>query len=892
MAWTPAQDTRAMTAQEFLQYAEREIPGISTNPELKPYLGLLQATLEQMDPVRIRANARLRGMAPALTRQQHIEVVKAGVRRTPKQAAAAVDARTNPTAVLRHLRRLRRNSQGPVLAYGADINRMWELFTKSTYESKDLPLLAVREALQNARDSIDKAITQRKMRKGEGRFDVVVDRAQKALIFRDNGLGMNAAILQSFLNVGESPKFKEAQEKGELNASISLGVKKYKRGENAGDGAYYIRLNGLLQFQRPKKSSDKKLPYDYVLDYETSGTTGGFGVAKAVILGCSQNRSWQIRTQDLLVTSTQVEKGQSIETGLPYVEGVELTVFNVPHFDRVTYQHREYGQLVENWDRIEVRIRNLLALNTLPNMTLTLNGEVIPPYFEGRRGMSVDLSTDGLPALRGSTGVPGTDGYPFNTGRDRFNTRVEDAAFDKFRDSCEKEVTVKSDIADEVYDPRKYIDVPDEQKAIQEKVASALGDTEVLSIVQAGAKVARDFRKEQYASSSQKEEAKLKAQAREEKEGYVASDYTPETKQQPSQIATPTEKAMDKALDQEGEIKQAEKQGVDPEEIYRGKVAVLLNYLKAYDETANKKGYKKIPRDAFLILEEQAEGWRYLYDSSLTSLYEALDIIQSNATSPGVGGITFSLSVEAALTDMLTDLLEFGRVSAYEIDRAKRERLYGNPFGAFAGLMINRKQFLNKDGKYNSEGVRKFKQNYAKYLPALVLWDQLLRMVIDTYGDVSGRIYPGFILNDDVIAVYIPSISTIGVNPFFFKEAKKGYNNSRDLAAYLHGLICHELAHYVRGGESNHATGGHDTEFSRIREDIAFRTYPLIPAFSRLLSVVLGIPNPEQNAIETAEKKLRQELKVTQSCPKCYQQLIETLEQDGRLDTIEWLKRA
>jgi hypothetical protein len=77
MAWTPALDARPLTTKEFLAYAEKVIPGISNNPELTPYLPLLQAVLDETDPVRVRARARVQGMAPALTRQQHVEVLKA-----------------------------------------------------------------------------------------------------------------------------------------------------------------------------------------------------------------------------------------------------------------------------------------------------------------------------------------------------------------------------------------------------------------------------------------------------------------------------------------------------------------------------------------------------------------------------------------------------------------------------------------------------------------------------------------------------------------------------------------------------------------------------------------------------------------------------------------------
>lgn len=895
MAWTPAQDTRAMTTQEFLQYAEREIPGISTNPELKPYLGLLQAMLDQMDPVRIRARARLRGMAPALTRQQHIEVVKAGVRRTPKQAAEAVDARTNPVAVLRHLRRLRRNSdegEGWVPVQSVAPSRMWKYFTNETYQSRDLPLLAVREALQNSRDAIRIAVETGQIKKNEGRFDVIVDRNRKSLTFRDNGTGMSKAILKRFLSLADSPK----QDK-ELDATIELTVRKYKRKHGTGDGAFYVRLNGLYQFKEGKDvySSKKILDADYVLDYTTSGATGGFGVAKAVILGCSTTFNWEIRTQNFLMTSEQVQQGQVVQTDLPYFAGVEITIYDIGYLDYSpdTYDHQ----------KLEDRIRDQLAFNYLPSITLTINGEKVQPYFPDTRGQQLPESTELntiLNDLRGGSGVPGTPDYPFNLGRDRFNSTQTAQAFRNFQGLAQKEEPTKVEPEDEIHDPRESEAKPGHEE-IQEQVAKILNDDAVKALVQAGAKVARDFRKAQEKESRVKAEAQAKAESREqrseERAGTGPSSYVPREVTYAPREATPTEQAMDAAVDQEVEIKRAEQKQVDPEEIFQSKLTVLSNYLSAYYELAGAKYYDRqhVGVCVRLLRDWAGFGWFGYYGERVSrynvkNLYDALDVIQKNAAKPGVGGINFVLSIEAALEDVLRDLLAAHKVSKLDIDEVKRTRLSGNPFGAFAGLYIKRKGFLNREGKYNSAGVLKFKKNYAKYLPSLVLWDQLLRMVIDTYGQVHKEIYPGFVLADDTIAIYIPQIDTIAVNPFFFQQAKDSYNNSRDLAAYLHGLICHELAHAIRG--TGHGSNGHDEQFSIIREDIAFHTYSLIPAFSRLLSEVLGIPDPDRQAVQTAEQKLRQELKVAQSCPKCYQQLIETLEQDGRLDTIEWLKRA
>ena len=127
---------------------------------------------------------------------------------------------------------------------GVNAARIWSFLTTSLYQSGDLPVLATRESLQNSVDAIREAIRHRSLRVGDGRFEVTWDPALRSLAWSDNGIGMDTAtILDKFLSLGDSGK--------------------------AAAG-----------------SSDE--------------AAGGFGVAKAVILGASESFTWRVHTRDNL----------------------------------------------------------------------------------------------------------------------------------------------------------------------------------------------------------------------------------------------------------------------------------------------------------------------------------------------------------------------------------------------------------------------------------------------------------------------------------------------------------------------------------------------------------------------------------------------------------------
>ena len=210
---------------------------------------------------------------------------------------------------------------------GANAAVMWRYFTTSVYQSGDLPILGTREALQNSVDAYRAAVRARKTRSGDGRFAVTWDADRRALSWEDNGIGMDAeTILGKFLSLGESGK-----------------------GQADDSGA----------------------------------AAGGFGVAKAVILGTSPTFRWELHSRDNLAVSEGADQDVTIYEA-PFLQGTRITIFDVARdFDAVwDYARQETVPLLD-------RLRELLAANDLPGVTLTLNGEQVRPLFSSRGGSKV-----------------------------------------------------------------------------------------------------------------------------------------------------------------------------------------------------------------------------------------------------------------------------------------------------------------------------------------------------------------------------------------------------------------------------------------------------------------------------------------------------------------------
>ena len=165
---------------------------------------------------------------------------------------------------------------------GVNASKMWAFMASSVYQSGDLPVLATRECAQNAVDICRAAVRARKLRAGEGRFEVTWDADRRALSWEDNGLGMDAeTILTKFLSLGDSGKRDAA---------------------------------------------------------DSEEAAGGFGVAKAVILATSPEFRWEIHTRDNLAVSTGPDADVQIYDA-PKRVGTRITVFGVSDEFDATWDH-------------------------------------------------------------------------------------------------------------------------------------------------------------------------------------------------------------------------------------------------------------------------------------------------------------------------------------------------------------------------------------------------------------------------------------------------------------------------------------------------------------------------------------------------------------------------
>ena len=179
--------------------------------------------------------------------------------------------------------------------------------------------------------------------------------------------------------------------------------------------------------------------------------------------------------------------------------------------------------------------------------------------------------------------------------------------------------------------------------------------------------------------------------------------------------------------------------------------------------------------------------------------------------------------------------------------RKKRKR---NPFGGLAGLRISRKN-------YDRRKAGRFKKGFQRWIPHLTAWDATLRLVA-AEARIRRRFKPGFVLDDELIGLTTSSASGTNVvylHPDRFAQVVKAHKQRPlAIAAFLHGVACHELTHLDgRMGE------GHSEEFVAAREDLGHATGHLLPAIAVLVTKVLGLklkPSEEQKQTAKLERQL------------------------------------
>ena len=138
-----------------------------------------------------------------------------------------------------------------------------------------------------------------------------------------------------------------------------------------------------------------------------------------------------------------------------------------------------------------------------------------------------------------------------------------------------------------------------------------------------------------------------------------------------------------------------------------------------------------------------------------------------------------------------------------------------NPFGHLAGLRISKKS-------YDRAKARRFRKDWRRWLPLLVVWDATLRLVA-AEARIKRTFAPGFILDDNVAAMAASEGSAGRLVVYIHPNTLRGValahkERPLSIAYYLFGLACHELTH-LDGmmGE------GHSERFVSRRESLGFQ---------------------------------------------------------------------
>ena len=177
-----------------------------------------------------------------------------------------------------------------------------------------------------------------------------------------------------------------------------------------------------------------------------------------------------------------------------------------------------------------------------------------------------------------------------------------------------------------------------------------------------------------------------------------------------------------------------------------------------------------------------------------------------------------------------------------------------NPFGKHAGLRISRKS-------YDRQKAYRFKKNYGRWLPFLVAWDSVLRLVA-AEARIRKRFKPGFVLDDNLLGLTTRTdrgTTVIYIQPDKLAQVAKAHRERPiAVAAYLHGVACHELTHADAG--RTHANG-HDERFVVAREDLGAATAHLLPALAVLVTKVLRLPEKDT---DEAKRLTRLDRQVTE----------------------------
>lgn len=270
--------------------------------------------------------------------------------------------------------------------YGVNVIRAWHNEAKQTYpvSSSKLGNISIRESFQNSLDAVMSAIQNGEIKRGSIAIDV--DPTHKGFRVEDNGVGM------SDTDIGE--KFLSLHSTGKA----------------------------------------------------VQGRFGGFGIAKAVILGPSDTARWSLRTRDNKFNNEMAEANAQVES-VPFKQGTEIKVETDDYIiDSDAQRYVETTELPKNvsvkFNGGEVKnpfkgkksIERVVTVNPQTSYVMTwyprapvgYDKETVIRLVDPKTGSKLTQSITGVynPGFTGTiivdittTSLPGSEGYPLLSSR-------------------------------------------------------------------------------------------------------------------------------------------------------------------------------------------------------------------------------------------------------------------------------------------------------------------------------------------------------------------------------------------------------------------------------------------------------------------------------------------
>ncbi|MFO0578979.1 MAG: hypothetical protein U1A78_33665 [Polyangia bacterium] len=694
------------------------------------------------------------------------------------------------TAVIRFLERELVKPQVNVAA-------IWKYFTTSVYTSGDLVSIATREALQNSLDAVRAAVRAGQLRKGEGRFEASWDEASGVLTWEDNGIGMDrATVRDKFLSLGDSGK----------------------------SGA---------------QDSDQ--------------AAGGFGVAKAVILGLSEHFEWELRTRDVVALS---RRGEDIELGTgPLRQGTQIRIRSLP--SRLL---SAYSALTGSYEDIETRLRHVLSVCDLPEIELRLNGRRVEPAFSRRGGVRLaddEVWGSGTTALVRSYKRPDRNGafwvrlgglfqfskqsyakLPIDVVVD-LTTRQRPGSLDypltASRDQLQGEARLKL---------RRLIETIE-----QENESAGLSQDYEILLPEGPSPVSADTAQ---ALSSPELQSALRDAGRALRTTLEAEASVPRT------LEAPSSQAPGQPMGQPGAAPELAGPMNAAEQLAAGLAPPAVAAVLAPSDAEARKSVAE-------ALERASAGTATA--EQLKALEDAASGLVERASAPGGGGLMAVAAVQGALARLPAG-----------------KPLSLSPFGSMAGLRISKKNF-------DPRRAAAFKRSYAKWVPFLLLWDGTLRLVA-AQGGIRRAFRPGFVLDDAAVgmtAIERPAgpsgkrTAVVYVHPYTMEARVKAHREQPLLLAFwLHALACHELTHL-----DGRMDEGHSESYVASREALGEQTASLLLPIAQLAVSLLRLPVPAP-ASPTSSRTLEQ--RAWQLVSALEREVVEKAPTEGRA-VVAWFRK-